>query len=77
MLAGNSNLRKGACLEKNWPFELDRVNDQPTRACFDEAVETSVDFAPDAPRARSSERAFETSRPHCQLVPCTVHFKSN
>eukprot|EP00439_Symbiodinium_sp_Y106_P010111 s8997_g1.t1 len=33
---------KGACLEKNWPFELDRVNDQPTRACFDEAVKFKV-----------------------------------
>lgn len=33
---------KGACLEKNWPFELSRVNDQPSRACFDEAVQFKV-----------------------------------
>ena len=44
LVAEASNLRKGACLEKNWPFELSRVNDQPSRACFDEAVAASGDL---------------------------------
>jgi len=33
---------KGACLEKNWPFELSRVNARPSPDCFNEAVQFKI-----------------------------------
>ena len=33
---------KGACMEKNWPFNISRVNDKPSDACFNEAVRYKI-----------------------------------
>jgi len=33
---------KGACLERNWPFDLDKVNHKPEQACFDQALRYKI-----------------------------------
>ncbi|CAE7431312.1 unnamed protein product [Symbiodinium natans] len=33
---------KGACLEKNWPYNLDRVNHKPDPSCFDQALRYKI-----------------------------------
>mmetsp|Transcript_49727 Transcript_49727/g.116923 ORF Transcript_49727/g.116923 Transcript_49727/m.116923 type:complete len:413 (+) Transcript_49727:55-1293(+) len=33
---------KGACLERNWPFDLDKVNHKPEQSCFDQALRHKI-----------------------------------
>lgn len=33
---------KGACLEKNWPFTISKVNDTPSNSCFKEAIRYKI-----------------------------------
>ncbi|CAJ1337231.1 unnamed protein product [Effrenium voratum] len=33
---------KGACMESNWPFALDRVNEKPSDSCFSEAMRYKI-----------------------------------
>ncbi|CAK9024697.1 unnamed protein product [Durusdinium trenchii] len=33
---------KGACLERNWPFNISRVNERPPETCFNEAVRYKI-----------------------------------
>mmetsp|Transcript_53848 Transcript_53848/g.128331 ORF Transcript_53848/g.128331 Transcript_53848/m.128331 type:complete len:396 (+) Transcript_53848:73-1260(+) len=36
---------KGACLEENWPFDLGCVNQKPSEACFDQAMDFKISEA--------------------------------
>lgn len=38
----NALQRKGACLEKEWPFDLSQVNEQPPPACWDQAINYKI-----------------------------------
>mmetsp|Transcript_45241 Transcript_45241/g.72856 ORF Transcript_45241/g.72856 Transcript_45241/m.72856 type:complete len:276 (-) Transcript_45241:167-994(-) len=37
--------KKGACLMEQWPFELEKVNQQPDEACFEEAMTYKISSA--------------------------------
>mmetsp|Transcript_19549 Transcript_19549/g.32816 ORF Transcript_19549/g.32816 Transcript_19549/m.32816 type:complete len:431 (-) Transcript_19549:104-1396(-) len=47
---------KGACLEKNWPFNINRVNDTPSNACFREAIRYKIAESRKVPVDLSSMR---------------------
>eukprot|EP00435_Cladocopium_sp_Y103_P014191 s2521_g3.t1 len=47
---------KGACLEKNWPFNISKVNDTPSNACFKEAIRYKIAESRKVPVDLSSMR---------------------
>ncbi|CAJ1337198.1 unnamed protein product, partial [Effrenium voratum] len=47
---------KGACLERNWPFDINRVNDTPNDSCFNEAVRFKIADSKKVPVDLSSMR---------------------
>ncbi|CAK9005228.1 unnamed protein product [Durusdinium trenchii] len=47
---------KGACMEKNWPFNIDRVNHKPNDPCFTEAVRYKIAESKKVPVDLSSMR---------------------
>lgn len=47
---------KGACLERNWPFDIDKVNNKPADSCFGEALRYKIADSQKIPVDLSSMR---------------------
>ncbi|CAL1172000.1 unnamed protein product [Cladocopium goreaui] len=47
---------KGACLERNWPFDIDKVNNRPVEPCFNEALRYKIAESEKVPVDLSSMR---------------------